>query len=137
MNTNRLKFSKLIAHLTLGIFLIVGGFGVLYSFGMNMNSNRDMSPCPFMAQSSSICTMTPLEHISAWQSMLTALPSVNILLFTLLIFSLGTTLLTKAILIQLEKKLLSIYRFRYRKRFRERNYLQEAYSSGLLNPKNF
>ena len=131
------KIKKFFALLILGIFLIVGGLGVLYSFGMNMGSNEDMFPCPFMAQGSSMCTMTPLEHISAWQNMLTALPVGNILLATLLIFTFVSVLLSRIILTRLEHKLLSIYRFRYRKRFTERNYLQEAYSAGLLNPKTF
>jgi len=136
MKNKHSKIAKLSALLTLGIFLVVGGFGILFSFGMNMSSEGDMPPCPFMAQGSSMCTMTPLEHISAWQSMLTALPVGNILLATLLIFAV-IILISKDALGLIEQKLLSIYRFRHRKRFTTWNYLQEAYSRGLLNPKTF
>ncbi len=131
-----LKIKKIFGLLTLGFFLFVGGFGILSSFSMNMSSEGEMPPCPFMAQGSSICNMTPLEHISSWQSMLTALPVGNILLATLLIFAV-IILISKDALGLIEQKLLSIYRFRYRKRFTTHNYLQEAYSRGLLNPKTF
>lgn len=65
---------KLISFLMIGVFLLVVGLSV--SMGMIMSMDGTMSPCPFMDDHGAICPMTVAAHISSWQQLSTALPTL-------------------------------------------------------------
>ncbi len=53
------------------IFLLIAGFG--FVMPMTTDGHHHESGCPFMPGEQSVCMMTPLDHISAWQSTFTTL----------------------------------------------------------------
>lgn len=116
--------------------LLLVGFVCLPSIGMNMQTDGTMSNCPFMP-GVSICTMTPLEHIAASQSMFSALPlGGKFSLIPLLIFV--TLLLAHSIskLFVPPSRLVRARGFISHQGYVPlRHYLQEAFSSGILNPR--
>lgn len=65
---------NLIIALILTAFVYVAIFGL--SFGMNMSRNGQMTHCPFMSETSSLCQMTIGDHVSAWQNILANLAEV-------------------------------------------------------------
>lgn len=92
------KLFILISGLTL-IAVSILGLQIL----MTGHDEGDMSGCPFMSMAS-ICRMSPVEHISKWQSLFSAtLPSI------LLSFAFGFLFLALAVLTNINRlKLLSI-----------------------------
>ena len=119
-------------------FVFVSLFGL--SLGMSTQPNGKMSDCPFGNNTASICTMSPLEHIAAWQSFFSTLPLKEkmSLIFSLVAFALALFLLPKFFQQFLKyKNLFYLQRYRYLRKDFIPNPLQEAFSSGLLNPKIF
>ncbi len=119
-------------------FVFVSLFGL--SLGMSMQSNGKMSDCPFMNNTASICNMSPLEHIAAWQSFFSALPLKEkmSLIFSLVAFALALFLLPRFFQKFLKyQNLFYLQRYRYLQKVFIRHPLQEAFSSGILNPKIF
>ncbi len=108
------------------------------SLAMPVGTDGHMSGCTFM-NGGSICTMAPLEHIAAWQSMFTAahLKEASLFLNLILITLFSVFLFLRRLdTSQLQNKSLYTQRFRY-PRYSIRNELQEAFSSGILHPKVF
>lgn len=75
-------------------FFFAASFGVMH-IGMTTDDHGHMHSCPFMGMTA-ICDMSPLEHVSAWQSayatiiltdMLGALLSVLVLAFAWIVLS--------------------------------------------------
>lgn len=129
------KYAVLLA-ITSG-FVFVSLFGL--SLGMSTQPNGKMSDCPFANNTASICTMSPLEHIAAWQSFFSTLPVKKMLLiFSLVIFALALFLLPKFFQQFLKyQNLFYLQRCRYLQKVFIRHPLQEAFSNGILNPKIF
>jgi len=128
--------TKILLSLTILMFVFISTFGILH-MGMNMGPNGKMSDCPFAPGGSSICTMTPLEHIGAVQSMFTTLPAEKVMM------SLFALLLSAALIFSYfsrsisPPKLLSYQYIRHRDYIPLHSFLQEAFSRGILNPKIF
>ncbi len=126
---------KLFVPLVLAAFLIVGLFG-LFHFAMNMNNSGDALGCPFM-NITALCTMNPLVHITTWQSMFAASFSKEIfsffaLAFLIVLLAFGTRNLwcnrgMPHLFLRACRLIFQI--------FVTINPLQEAFSSGILNPK--
>ncbi len=120
------------------IFILVAVFGISQ---VGMDIGGTMTRCPFSGHSMSICSMNPLEHLEEWQSMFTTLPSKDILsiilsiLLTLLAL-LGLKYFNKLSLENFSRLELGINRF-YSRNISVSDYLQEAFSQGILNPKLF
>jgi hypothetical protein len=121
------------------LLLLLTSFGFAYFHTQSMSAqDMPMPGCPFMNDGVPVlCTMSPLEHIEAWQDMFTAVPVTFTLLLclTLLVFFAPY-----------------LYSFKWspplRSRFRFtapyttskptfESYIQEAFSNGILNPKLF
>ena len=126
------------------LFAITSGFVFLslfgLSLGMSTQSNGKMSDCPFGNNTASICTMSPLEHIAAWQSFFSTLPLKEkmSLIFSLVAFALALFLLPKFFQQFLKyNNLFYLQRYRYLRKDFIPNPLQELFSSGILNPKIF
>ena len=135
-----LKISKIIVGIASISLLWMMFFG-LSQFGMATDVNGNVVKCPFAGHSMSICIMNPTEHIEEWQSMFTTLPAQQdavLALFALIVLvAFGTLGFWNKFSIHNELLLLSRLRSRLRDSFQIFDPLQEAFSSGILNPKIF
>jgi hypothetical protein len=91
------KKSKIIGvKLLLIAFVLFASFGAMaMQMDMTMKDGigmMRMGSCPFMQGGSSICGMSITEHIEAWTSMLSNVPTENIFTLILSILLLGTFL---------------------------------------------
>lgn len=124
---------------TLVTFFFVGFLGVFH-FDMGMTSDGQMSSGCFMPGMSTICQMDPIEHITEWQSMFTAIPEnsdvLTILLILLASVLLGFILIKRSTYQNFSQspplKSLSLYQRRYVPIV---SHIQEAFSNGILHPR--
>lgn len=123
---------------SISIFLIVAFMG-LNSMG-TMGSMGQAVRCPFSGHSMSICSMNPLEHIEEWQGVFVTLPiKDNLLLLSTLLFIFalfGLRYFRKFSIHNLSQLKIQNNSF-YLRITPVFNYLQEAFSGGILNPKLF
>ncbi len=107
-------------------------------FGLGMDTNILIVNCPLGSHSMSICKMNPMEHIQEWQSMFTTLPAKDILTLLSLLLALFALLkLRQVFSVPKIPKVDSYINLFYIRRPPISNFLQEAFSSGILNPKIF
>lgn len=120
------------------VLALLAGFSGLPHIGMDMESAPQMSFCPMML-GPAICNMSPIQHIASWQSMFTSIPQNAALLVFLILSALSMAvawLWTR------------LWHFSLEERARSRDpqvstvalpapFLQELFSSGILNPKLF
>lgn len=134
--------SKKIAVFSLAIgvfaFATLAVFGLGHMSGMTANENGDMAGCIFTGKTM-LCKMGVIEHISLWQSIFTAMPRENLMLFALFF------LLATAIFIT--RNILDLPRLSKNKASAQKLYLTqhpnlslfnplgEAFFRGILNPK--
>lgn len=135
--TNR-KFTRLLLGFALIAFLAIAFWGISETMmGMKMDKNGQMGGCPFLGFTD-ICKMNPLEHIATWQKMLTALPIKNVsILATLLLLVIFLIIFLRDLWNKNSLRAISIHSQRFKYNYVVRNKLQEAFSSGILNPKIF
>lgn len=130
------SISRSVAILILCTFLVIGLFG-LFS-GMEMDRDGKMGNCPFTV-SLSVCNMSALEHLRAWQSILSSVPK----LFGALTLLTSLFILFFIILYSILKNIwsdASLFRKHFHSRFYtsfSHNLLQEAFSRGILNSKAY
>lgn len=123
--------------LIIALALLAGLIGLPH-VGMDMESDAQMSFCPVML-GSAICSMSPIQHIALWQNMLTSIPQNTALLVFLILsaLSLGLAWLWTR-----------LWNFSFEERAQScvphvstdalpTPFLQELFSSGILNPKLF
>ena len=113
--------------------ILTMGVGVSVSAEMMMGDGM-MTPCPYMGMSS-MCNMTPLEHLAGWQQLFTAIPGENFtvpLLSSFAISFIAFVLFSVAI-----RRSVSFLVPRNRYRKRKRTQLQIAFSRGILNSKAY
>jgi len=134
------KTSKIVLVFSVAALLLAGSFGLPHlgmAMEMDMDGNMTMSDC-YMPGMTAICNMTPLEHISSWQSMFTSIPAQNLLVALLL--------LVLAVIVGfswIQRTLAPPERHAVRLFSHQREYiplhsqLQELFSQGILNPKLF
>ncbi len=129
---------RLIGGLFLLSLAVSLGFG--YFHVKNMGSMDIQVPgCPFMIDTSVVCSMNPLQHIEAWQHLFTAIPSVGITALILLLSALALCISPVFSQFLKHPRVESLFRIpapRTLNVFRQ-NYLQEIFSQGILNPKLF
>lgn len=122
------------------LLLLFVSFGFAY-FHINGISAMDMPMpgCPFMSESQPVlCTMSPLEHIEAWQDMFTAIPNTEaLLLLSLLLLSLFSFSYHPSKWPQSILRLFYIPQPQSGPLLFSGSYLTEAFSNGILNPKLF
>lgn len=124
-----------------GIFmlLLLGSFSLAYFHTQGMSAmDVPMPGCPFMNDGVPVlCTMSPLEHIEAWQDMFTAIPVAFAILLCLTLLVFFTPYLHS---FKWSPPLRSRFRFTAPYTTSKpifQSYIQEAFSSGILNPKLF
>ncbi len=119
-------------------FLLVSLFGVLHLGIDPMQEGNQGGPCALMP-GVAICTMTPLQHISAAQNMLNAMPA-QIDLASLLLLLLASLI---ALVPFLRQRLFVIQPILGRSISQKDTYiprhfaLQEIFASGILNSKAY
>lgn len=129
---DKTKSIKKLAILVLTVFLLT--YVGVFSMSMNMDSSMHEN-CPFMV-GTSICNMTVVDHYSAATTIFTALPQINSFLFLSLIV-LGFLSLSFFIPKLLAPPPLKLKPFNISTYSPLHNFLQEAFSNGILNPKTF
>ena len=130
------RFQKGFVTFAIIAFFVVSVLGL--SYGMPMDSNGQMSNCPFMGITA-LCKMNPLEHMNAWQNLFAAIPSKAANpLAALLLLALFAVVFLRDFWNVKKHQPVAIFRQRFReKTFVAHTSLQEAFSSGILNPKLF
>lgn len=124
-------------------FIVIASVFWVPLFGL-AQTNIDVSMmdgkvnCPFGGHSVTICQMNPMEHIQEWQNMFTTLPAKDalLILFVLVALLALRKLIPwgKILSPQLSHK---YFRLLVLDNFQVIHPLQEAFSSGILNPKLF
>lgn len=110
------------------VVLIATGAPLLFH---SMDKDGQMTNCPFMG-TPAICNMSAQEHLAAWQSMFSTIPTQIFLLLSLLLLVVRTPFryLTykppQLLYFQPKEKFAPVF-----------NHLQEAFSSGLINSKAY
>ena len=122
------------------VFLLSFFVPLLFVYGHVKNmSTMDMPifGCPLMNQTAVVCTMSPIEHIEAWQHMFTATSeTLPLMLLICLLLFFGSKAFHNffnppRIIVSLRKYFSPTQnQFTY-------NYLKESFSRGILNPKLF
>ncbi len=121
------------------IFVSVLFFSLFYMSNSNgMGMLGITLGCPFMTDGTSLCPMSTVDHISAWEStFLLVIPSLSLLLLNMTVAI--VILVVAPNLLKLERYVKSLpfkylkerlYTFSYRS-------LQEFFSDGILHPKLF
>lgn len=129
---NKTKIIQKTAILSLFIFL----FTYIGVFSMSMNMSSDMHErCSFMV-GTSICSMTAVDHASIATTILTALPQIETFLFISLVV-LGFIFLIHLFSQVFSPPKFGIKPFNFSSYTPLHSFLQEEFSSGILNPKTF
>ena len=119
-------------------FLLVNFFGFAHmSMTMDADGHMIMSDCPFMG--TSICNMSPFEHVVMWQNLFTTTPhelNQTLALLLLIVSALGIAWIRYLFPPPREPAKQCSY-CSYHERAPIINVLQELFSSGILNPKPF
>ena len=83
-----MHLGKLLTSIIITTFLLVGATGALYSGMMMGHSMEDIGGCALMGHNTAMCNMNPLEHLSAWQNLVAAIPVQSAVMLLLLLFAL-------------------------------------------------
>ncbi len=129
-----LAVGKILIVFALAVILAFGTFGML-DMGMGMQMDGTMNPCLF-STGTEICTMTPLAHIAASQSVFTTIVTYGDVL-VLLALSIAAFFALSLFWRSQAPPLALVQTHIHRKESIPRSYLQESFSSGILNPKLF
>ncbi len=123
-----------------GFFLLslIASLGFGYSHAKNMGAmDIPMPGCPFMSEFSVICSMSPMEHIEAWQHMFTAIPGTMTLMLLVSVLMLFGSRLFADFFSPPRLELSLRTQFSETQNLFAHSYLQDFFSRGILNPKLF
>lgn len=108
-------------------FAVISIFGLWNHYNMEMNGTETADTCSFVAQP---CDMNLREHIAMWQSFFTA-PNISYLTYLLLI----AAFILSYFIIPKPKQILKAWHYLKHNFVISFNYLIQAFSQGILNPK--
>jgi hypothetical protein len=114
-------------------FLLVLNMGG--AFSAHIMTDGEMSPCPYMGMDS-ICNMTPLAHLSGWQSMFTVTSQGSVTLLLLLSLSVLIIWLFNKYLLKPPQTFSKVFS-RYKYEIEVFNHLQLAFTQGLIHSKAY
>lgn len=138
MNPRGMTMTRTVGAVVTGIFLSVMFLSLFHMpVGMDMSGSMS-SDCPFMSHEEVICSMSTLDHLTAWKSAFMAiLPSLTLLL--LAIAAVALVLSVAPNLFQRQKYRLTLPTHYLKERTYSYSYrpLQELFSNGILHPKLF
>lgn len=127
------NIAKILLSFGLVAFLFLGTFGFSHAGMAEMDGQ--MVDCPF-TPGVAICNMSPLEMISASQSLFTTLPQQKDALSLLMLLVTGALALAVFWRPHISPRLAATYVLRRRRDYIPvSNALQELFSNGILNPK--
>ncbi len=109
-------------------FTLISLFGLWNHYNTEMNSTETVNACPFVGQP---CDMNMTEHIAMWQNFFTA-PDISYLTFLLLLAIFMVSFLATPKIPKLTLKISEYIKYSFVNLF---NYLTQAFSQGILNPK--
>lgn len=121
-------------------FLSFGFFGISHTVTSMGSGGMALSNCLFMSEQAAVCDMSPLEHIAAWQSMVTTVPQQNGLGLLMLLLAALTLAFVWASWYwpKFERKpQLRLSTVAQRETYPPPPLYQDLFSSGILNPKVF
>lgn len=128
------KSSRII--LSLGIFAFLAvGFLSLSHFSMGMDGEMDMADCPFMSDMT-LCDMSPLDHLTGWQSIFSNILTPEILILTLILFAVSTLPYWAQFFSPPKDSLLRL-KYSPSSRGQIHSFFQYLFSKGILNTKLF
>ena len=137
MSFGKRTWTKTLLSLFVIVLFLLGAFGVPH-FGMSMTMDMDghmaMSGC-LMPGMTAICTMTPLEHVAAWQGMFTNALQQFGTVFLLLLISGALMRFSLYALFKPERSGVAVLRARYPDR--DHSPLRAAFARGILHSKAF
>ncbi|OGG75018.1 hypothetical protein A3H74_04240 [Candidatus Kaiserbacteria bacterium RIFCSPLOWO2_02_FULL_51_13] len=126
--------AKTLLSFALVAFLLLGTFGFSHA-GMTTGMDGQMADCPF-TPGVAICNMSPLEMISASQSLFTTLPQQQDALLLLMLLVAGALALAVFWKPFIPLRPAVTYSSRRKREYIPVfNALQELFSNGILNPK--
>ena len=79
---------KLLTSITIAAFLLVGVGSITHAGMMESDCQADSVCCSLMGHDAAVCSMNPLEHLSAWQSLFAAIPAQSTVMLLLLLVAL-------------------------------------------------
>lgn len=126
-------FGKKLAFLLLISLFVTMSIGGIYT-AETMMEDGAMHNCPYMGVAA-LCNMSPLEHLSEWQSMFTTTPQQFGPAALLLLLALALVWHFVGSLLPLQPKKVFVYRHKYRERVFDP--LRLAFARGLIHPKIF
>lgn len=127
------RIKNVIVLLTVAVFAFV----VLFGLNLSMSGNsKEISGCPLVQNTASLCPMSASEHIAHWQGLFTTTINQNILAILFLLVAFTAILL--AVLFNQSTGLSQQY-FQYIKRRLSNlfNYILDSLARGILQPKLF
>jgi len=135
------KLARTLLALGVVALLLSATFGIPHlgmTMTMDMDGNMTMSDC-LMPGMTAVCNMTPLAHITTWQSAFAGLAQQYGTVFLLLLLSLAVVAMRVGWIRQQypppEALLKSFRRYVEKSRSLPVAILQELFSNGILNPK--
>lgn len=121
---------KTVLAATLVLLVLYGALGAVHT---SATGGELMGGCPFMP-GVNLCNMTPLVHLSAWESSFVALVAQSIgVLLVLALLAFVFVSFFPVLMVHVA----SVPLFRAPARLPVRRELQDAFSNGILNPKVF
>ncbi len=127
---------KKITSLLLGLLLLGVMFGGIFHVSHEMSISNEQGGCSFMSPTESVCSMTALDHITAWKNIYTTTVPALFTLSALLIFAIVLIALPPHVLKRNIYRLPQLFRYHYTHHYTfPHRPLQELFSSGILHPK--
>lgn len=130
-----LTHSKSIVGLGIIALLVISFWG-LYS--MPINEQGEMSNCPFLNESATVCPMSTADHIAKWQQLFTVTPEKNLLLLSLALLVLMLVALfpfISKVRNKLPYQRFRNYIYKHKPEIKLFDHLLIAFSQGILNPR--
>lgn len=131
----RINLFKMLSLTTLLTFIVVGAFGL--SLSMQTDEMGNMSNCPLMSSSASLCQIDVTQHISHWQQLFTATVQSSTLLLLIAPLAACTAFALCRHYINVDQPDVSCYRKRMRDnpQMKVLDHLLLSLSNGILQPK--
>ncbi len=129
--------SQTLPKLIIDISVFTALFFGITGFGLGIDTTSPTANCPFGGHSMSICKMNPVEHIQELQSMFTMLPAKNTLALFLFLALFALYKLRHTLSVPKLSQVDASVNLFYIHRPRIIDSLEDAFSSGILNPKIF
>ncbi len=121
------SFGGMVTGAALVGYMLLAVFGLVVMSSMEHHSMSGMNHCPFMIGEQALCTMSVVDHVSAWQSLVSVTLAVSVVVLLPYFF----------VFFILNLRPPNTARARTHIRPLHENLFTRLFSSGILNPKVF